>query len=105
MNRWWTLTQVDSIVFDQWEFPVDGSPAREAELDPRLRPFLMDPPSPVYDLEGLRLGHLSLRQLCERLGAEYRWDEDSQTAHRSVPRGDHHRHSGQFHHPGGRTAY
>lgn len=74
------LTQVDSIVFDQWEFPVDGSPTREAELDPRLRPFLMDPPSPVYDLEGLRLGHLSLRQLCERLGAEYRWDEDSQTA-------------------------
>ena len=65
--------EVESIIFGDTVFPLDGSEPSLAEEDERLYPFYV----PKY-----RYGwfYTDVEALCRGLGAEYTWDADTQTA-------------------------
>ena len=65
--------EVESIIFGDTVFPLDGSEPALAEEDERLYPFYV----PKY-----RYGwfYTDVEALCRGLGAEYTWDADTQTA-------------------------
>ena len=65
--------EVESIIFGDTVFPLDGSEPSLAEEDERLYPFYV----PKY-----RYGwfYTDVEALCRGLGAEYAWDADTQTA-------------------------
>lgn len=73
------LDQVESIIFGYTEFPVDGSPSKPADLDPKLYPFVLSYPA-SQDMDQLFENKVSLRLLCRGLGADYKWNEKTQTA-------------------------
>ena len=89
------ISQVASIIIGDMEFPADGSDPIPVDPDLHLSPFEltypMAPPyhernSPDYTeadqkiMEQSRRSLISFRLLCENLGAEYTWDEETQTA-------------------------
>lgn len=73
------LTQVVSIIFGDREFPVDSSPSFPANIDPRLYPFEVEYP-PYEDLSFIWQNKISFQQLCQGLGADYTWDENTKSA-------------------------
>lgn len=70
------LEQVQSVIFGDTEFPVDGSQPFPAEVDKHLYPFTvqMDVEERYYHW------YLPLEAICQGLGADYTWDEETQTA-------------------------
>ena len=70
------LDQVQSVIFGDTEFPVDGSQPFPAEVDEHLYPFTVQ-----MDVEA-RYYHwyLPLEAISQGLGADYTWDEETQTA-------------------------
>ena len=65
--------EVESIIFGDTVFPLDGSEPSLAEEDERLYPFYV----PKYRYG---LFYTDVEALCRGLGAEYAWDADTQTA-------------------------
>ena len=89
------ISQVASIIIGDMEFPADGSDPIPVDPDLHLSPFeLTYPMAPPYHernspdhteadqkiMEQSRRSLISFRLLCENLGAEYTWDEETQTA-------------------------
>ena len=70
------LSQVQSIIYGYTEFPVDGSPSFPADLPETLYPFACT----EIILEGTHFFRFPVEELCQKLGADYQWDEDTQTA-------------------------
>lgn len=70
------LEQVQSVIFGDTEFPVDGSQPFPAKVDKHLYPFTVQ-----MDVEA-RYYHwyLPLETISQGLGADYTWDEETQTA-------------------------
>ena len=67
------VEEVESIIFGDTVFPLDGSEPSLAEEDERLYPFYV----PKYRYG---LFYTDVEALCRGLGAEYAWDADTQTA-------------------------
>lgn len=70
------LSQVQSIIYGYTEFPADGSPSFPADLPETLYPFTCT----EIILEGTHFFRFPVGELCQKLGADYQWDEDTQTA-------------------------
>lgn len=71
------LSQVQSIIYGYTEFPVDGSPSFPADLPENLYPFTCTEIIPEDRQQDFRF---PVEELCQKLGADYQWDEDTQTA-------------------------
>ena len=69
------LSQVQSIIYGYTEFPADGSPSFPADLPKTLYPFACT----EIILEGPHFFRFPVEELCQKLGADYQWDEDTQT--------------------------
>ena len=69
------LNQVQSIIYGYTEFPVDGSQPFPADLDAHLYPFFCT----IFPTQD-GVWRVSLEELCRGLGAEYRREEEVQTA-------------------------
>ena len=67
------VQEVESNIFGDTVFPLDGSEPSLAEEDERLYPFYV----PKYRYG---LFYTDVEALCRGLGAEYAWDADTQTA-------------------------
>ena len=73
------ISNVASIIIGNMEFPADGSDPIPVDSDLHLAPFLIT--YPLYpDREGVHRCLRSFRQLCEGLGADYTWNDATQTA-------------------------
>lgn len=70
------LSQVQSIIYGYTEFPVDGSDPFPADLPETLYPFVCTEIIP----EGHQHFRFPVEELCQKLGADYQWDEATQTA-------------------------
>ena len=68
------VNEVESVIFGDTEFPLDGSEPTLAKEDERFYPFYVS----YYDEDGP--WYTDVEALCRGLGAEYIWDEDTQTA-------------------------
>lgn len=68
------VNEVESIIFGDTEFPLDGSEPIPAEADERFYPFCVH----YYNDDGP--WYTDVEALCQGLGAEYVWDADTQTA-------------------------
>lgn len=71
------LSQVESIIYGYTEFPVDGSPSFPADLPETLYPFACTEIIPKEEYQYYRF---PVEELCQKLGADYQWDEATQTA-------------------------
>ena len=71
------LSQVQSIIYGYTEFPVDGSPSFPADLPENLYPFTCTEIIPEDRHQDFRF---PVEELCQKLGADYQWDESTQTA-------------------------
>ena len=69
------VSEVESVIFGDTEFPLDGSKPTPADEDERLIPFFV----PRYQFDGSSF-YTEVETLCRGLGAEYVWDADTQTA-------------------------
>lgn len=75
------ISQVASIIIGDMEFPADGSAPVPVDPELHLAPFeLTYPTFPDTDSDKSRRNLISFRLLCENLGADYAWDEETQTA-------------------------
>ena len=74
------LTQVESIIYGELEFPVDGSEPFPAEGVDHLYPFKTEFYPFTLPDGGVRYYFGDVEDFCEKLGADYQWDEDTQTA-------------------------
>lgn len=71
------LSQVESIIYGYTEFPVDGSPSFPADLPEYFYPFACT----VIISEGEHsYFRFPVEELCQKLRADYQWDEATQTA-------------------------
>lgn len=70
------LSQVESIIYGYTEFPVDGSPSFPADLPENLYPFTCT----EIILDEYHVFRFPVEELCQKLGADYQWDEATQTA-------------------------
>lgn len=70
------LSQVQSIIYGYTEFPVDGSPSFPANLPENLYPFTCTEIIPGEN----QFFRFPVEELCQKLGADYRWDASTQTA-------------------------
>lgn len=73
------LSQVESIIYGYTEFPVDGSSSFPAHLPQELYPFDMPEILAERSEENLFF-RFPVEELCRKLGADYQWDEVTQTA-------------------------
>ena len=71
------LSQVESIIYGYTEFPADGSPSFPADLPETLYPFAC---TEIISQEPYSYFRFPVEELCRKLGADYRWDEEAQTA-------------------------
>lgn len=71
------LSQVESIIYGYTEFPVDGSPSFPADLPENLYPFTC---TAIIPKERYQYYRFPVEELCQKLGADYQWDEATQTA-------------------------
>ena len=68
-----------SVILGDTEFPLDGSAPFPAEVDEKLYPFEIGLLRyPVAD--GARNYVADVADLCQKLGADYRWDSETRTA-------------------------
>ncbi len=70
------LSQVVSVIYGYTEFPADGSPSFPARLPEQLYPFTCTEIVP----DGYGYFRFPVEELCTKLGADYQWDENTQTA-------------------------
>lgn len=70
------LSQVESIIYGYIEFPVDGSPSFPAGLPESFYPFSCT----EIILDEYHVFRFPVEELCQKLGADYQWDEATQTA-------------------------
>ncbi len=70
------LDQVASILLGDMEFPLDGSDPFPADVPENLYPF---PCTEIIPGEN-HFFRFPVEELCQKLGADYRWDEATQTA-------------------------
>lgn len=70
------LDQVASILLGDMEFPLDGSDPFPADVPENLYPF---PCTEIIPGEN-HFFRFPVEELCQKLGADYRWDETTQTA-------------------------
>ena len=73
-------TQVESLIVDGMEFPMDGSTPKEVQMDKALLPFYAEAMD-YQDTQGNPGSYVaSMEDLCEKLGADYSWDPETKTA-------------------------
>ena len=73
------VSEVESIILGDMEFPLDGSKPFPAEIDAHLYPFQTELLRyPVQDEERNYIA--DVEALCQGLGADYQWDEQTKTA-------------------------
>lgn len=73
-------TQVESLIVDGMEFPMDGSDPKEVQMDEALLPFYVEAMD-YQDTQGNPGSYVSsMEELCEKLGADYSWDPETKTA-------------------------
>lgn len=70
------LAQVASIILGDVEFPLDGSAPSPADVPENLYPFTCTEIIPGEN----HFFRFPVEELCQKLGADYRWDESTQTA-------------------------
>ena len=70
------LDQVASIILGDMEFPLDGSAPSPADVPENLYPFTCTEIIPGEN----HFFRFPVEELCQKLGADYRWDESTQTA-------------------------
>ena len=73
------VEDVVSILIGDMAFPANASAPTPVDPEEHLRPFAVSVPS-GRDLAEGRKDLISLRLMCEGLGAVYTWDQESQTA-------------------------
>ena len=71
------LNQVQSIIYGYTEFPADGSPSFPAGLPETLYPFAC---TEIISQGEYSYFRFPVEELCQKLGADYQWDEAAQTA-------------------------
>lgn len=75
------LSQIQAVVVFGMEYPLDGGEAKPVEIDSKLMPFRIEFDETMTERLGENGGYaMPLARLCQGLGAEYHWDQDSQTA-------------------------
>ena len=70
------LDQVASIILGDVEFPLDGSAPSPADVPENLYPFTCTEIIPGEN----HFFRFPVEELCQKLGADYQWDESTQTA-------------------------
>lgn len=71
------LSQVDAVVFNGMAYPLDDGKPETVEVDPTLYPFQI----PLMDRLSEGGGYsVPVRALCEGLGVDCVWDNDTRTA-------------------------
>lgn len=70
------LDQVASIILGDMEFPLDGSDPFPADVPENLYPFTCPEIIPGEN----HFFRFPVEELCQKLGADYRWDASTQTA-------------------------
>ena len=72
------VSEVESIILGDMEFPLDGAKPFPAEIDEHLYPFQTELLRyPVQDEERNYIA--DVEALCQGLGADYQWDEQTKT--------------------------
>lgn len=75
------LDQIQAVAVFGKEYPLDGGQAKPVEIEKRLMPFRMEFDETMTERLGENGGYaLPIAQLCQGLGADYRWDQASRTA-------------------------
>lgn len=70
------VDQVASIILGDVEFPLDGSAPSPADVPENLYPFTCTEIIPGEN----HLFRFPVEELCQKLGADYQWDESTQSA-------------------------
>ena len=70
------LDQVASIILGDMEFPLDGSDPFPADVPENLYPFTCTEIIPGEN----HFFRFPVEELCQKLGADYQWDESTQSA-------------------------
>ena len=70
------LDQVASIILGDMEFPLDGSDPFPADMPENLCPFTCTEIIPGEN----HFFRFPVEELCQKLGADYQWDESTQSA-------------------------
>lgn len=71
------LSQVDAVVFNGTAYPLDGGKPETVEVDPALYPFQIPLMNRLSESGGYSV---PVRALCEGLGVDCMWDNDTRTA-------------------------
>lgn len=71
------LSQLDAVIFDGMAYPLDGGRPETVEVDPTLYPFQIPLMNRLSEDSGYSV---PVRALCEGLGVDCVWDNDTQTA-------------------------
>lgn len=75
------LDQIQAVIVFGKEYPLDGGKAKEVRIDEKLMPFRIQFDQTMVERIGENQGYaLPIAKVCQGLGAEYRWDQASQTA-------------------------
>ena len=70
------LDQVASVILGDMEFPLDGSDSFPVDVPENLYPFICTEIIPGKN----HFFRFPVEELCQKLGADYRWDKATQTA-------------------------
>lgn len=75
------LDQIQAVAVFGKEYPLDGGQAKQVQIEEKLMPFRIQFDETMVERLGENGGYaLPIAQLCQGLGAEYHWDQASQTA-------------------------
>ena len=73
------LDQVVSIILGDMEFPLDGSSPFPVNVSEDLYPFFYAE-TLAEKIEDIPFFRIQVEELCQKLGADYQWDESTQSA-------------------------
>ena len=73
------LGQVASIILGDMEFPLDGSSPFPVNVPGDLYPFFYAE-TLAEETDGIPFFRIQVEKLCQKLGADYQWDESTQSA-------------------------
>lgn len=73
------LDQVASIILGDMEFPLDGSDPFPVNVPEDLCPFFYAE-TLAEETDGIPFFRIQVEELCQKLGADYQWDESTQSA-------------------------
>lgn len=73
------LDQVASIILGDMEFPLDGSDPFPVNVPEDLCPFFYAE-TLAEETDGIPFFRIQVEELCQKLGADYQWDESTQNA-------------------------